>query len=107
MAKLPTVADKTFEMTVIQGDSVTMVEFGAPWCMPCKAMEPALTALAAEKAGKVAIYYMDADLNPDTPERFGVRGLPTVLFFKNGEVVDKLIGAQSKQNLEKVLARHT
>jgi thioredoxin 1 len=105
MGDLLAVSDADFDAKILAAKGQSVVEFGAPWCAPCKALEPTLKAIATERSA-VKIYKIDADENPEAAERYGVRGLPTILFFKDGELVDRLVGNQSKANLEKVLARH-
>ncbi len=78
-----------------------VVDFWATWCGPCRMVGPIIDELATEYAGKVNIGKVDVDANQDLPMRFGVRNIPTVLFIKNGEVVNKMVGAQSKEAFKK------
>ncbi|MDO4692085.1 MAG: thioredoxin [Porphyromonadaceae bacterium] len=89
------ITDQNFEALVAEGKPL-VVDFWATWCGPCQMVGPIIDELSAEYAGKVNIGKCDVDANSDLPGRFGVRNIPTVLFFKNGELVDKLVGAQSK-----------
>ncbi len=100
MAGLMTVTDETFEATIDQSRGVALVEFGAAWCGPCKAIAPVLEAMAQEHADVVRIATLDVDANPRTAMRFGVRGLPTMLFFRDGSVVDRVVGAVPRSVLE-------
>lgn len=92
------ITDKNFE-EIIKGDLPVLVDFSASWCGPCKAMFPIIEELSNEYEGKFVISKMDVDSNVETPSKFGIRSIPTLLFFKNGEVVDRLIGAQKKDIL--------
>ena len=98
--------DAAFEQDVLKSDIPVLVDFWAPWCGPCKAMGPTIDALAAEYAGKIKIGKMNTDENPATPMRYQVRGIPTLLLFKGGKVVEQRVGAMPKQDLQKVLEPH-
>jgi thioredoxin 1 len=98
--------DGAFEQEVLKSDIPVLVDFWAPWCGPCKAMGPTVDALATEYAGKMKIGKMNTDENPETPMRYQVRGIPTLLLFKNGKVVEQRVGAMPKAELLKVLAPH-
>ena len=95
--------DSTFTSEVLEAAETVLVDFTAEWCGPCKMMAPAIEQLAEEYGGKAKVGKMDADLNPVTISKYGVRGVPTLLFFKNGEVVDKIVGAVSKREMEERL----
>ena len=98
-ATLAVIDDATFDDVVRAGSGLIAIEFGAEWCGACKVMAPALAAVAAELDGRVRFYSIDADANPRTVTRFGVRGLPTVLLFRDGELVERIVGAQSRAGL--------
>lgn len=89
------ITDANFE-ALTKENSLVVVDFWATWCGPCKMVAPIIDELAAEYAGRVAIGKCDVDANSELPGQFGVRNIPTVLFIKNGEVVNKLVGAQPK-----------
>lgn len=91
------ITDQNFEALVAEGKPL-VVDFWATWCGPCQMVGPIIDELSSEYAGKANIGKCDVDANSDLPGRFGVRNIPTVLFFKNGELVDKLVGAQSKDS---------
>jgi thioredoxin 1 len=95
--------DAQFEKQVLEEQGISVVDFWAPWCGPCHAMAPALAAFAEANAGKVKVYKLDVDDNPKTAEKYGVRSIPTIIFFKNGEPVDTSLGALSMSNLQKKL----
>jgi thioredoxin 1 len=98
--------DAAFEKDVLNSDLPVLVDFWAPWCGPCKAMGPTIDALATEYAGKIRIGKMNTDENPATAMRYQVRGIPTLLLFKGGKVVDQRVGAMPKADLQKVLEPH-
>ncbi|RKS76364.1 thioredoxin [Actinomadura pelletieri DSM 43383] len=101
-----TVTDATFADEVLNSDTPVLVDFWADWCGPCRMIAPVLEQIATEQDGKIKIAKMDYDANPDTPNKFGVMGLPTLLLFKKGEVVEQVVGAKPKRALLKVLEPH-
>lgn len=98
------VTDATFEAEVLRSPLLTITDFWAEWCMPCKRIAPILDQIAIEYAGKIKIAKVDVDANPETPARFGITGIPTLLVFKKGELVDTIVGFLPKDKLlEKIL----
>ncbi len=93
------ITDATFEEEVLKSETPVLVDYWSEYCSPCKAMLPAITALAEEYAGKVKVVKINIDENPNTAPRFGVRSLPTLMLFKNGAVEDTKLGALSKNQL--------
>ena len=98
-----TVTDSNFEDEVINADEPVLVDFWAAWCGPCRMIAPMIEELASEFEGRAKIAKVDVDSNPQTAMQFGVRSIPTLLFFKSGEVADQLIGASSKKTLSQKL----
>jgi thioredoxin 1 len=99
MGKALTITDQNFE-EVINTDQPVLVDFWAEWCGPCRMIGPLVEELAGELEGQAVIGKVDVDSNPETAMRFGIRSIPTLLVFKNGEIVDKVIGAVGKSVLE-------
>ena len=95
--------DDNFDSEVIKSDTPVLVDFWATWCAPCKAIAPTIDALAESFNGKVKIGKVNVDDNPNIPGQFGVRGIPTLILFKDGKVVDQLVGAIPKNQLEEFI----
>ena len=98
--------DDAFDQEVLKSEVPVLVDFWAPWCGPCKAMSPTVDALATEFAGKIKIGKMNTDDNPATPMRYQVRGIPTLLLFKGGKVIDQRVGSMPKAEVLKMLQPH-
>ena len=97
------VTDNNFETEVLKSELPVLVDFWAPWCGPCRAIAPVVEELAQEYDGKVKIVKMNVDENPSTPSKYGIRAIPTLILFKNGEVVSQVTGAVAKNNLKKMI----
>jgi len=95
------VTDKDFDSEVIKSDKPVLVDFFAEWCGPCRSLIPTIDALAVEMADKVKIVKVNVDHSPDAPGTYGVRSIPSLFIFKNGEAVAKKSGALAKSDLEK------
>lgn len=93
------ITDATFESLVLKSDKPVIVDFWAVWCGPCRMVGPIVEEIGQEYADKAFVGKVDVDHNPETARNFGIRNIPTILFFKNGEVVDKQVGAVPKQKL--------
>ena len=103
MSSLKQVTDATFESDVLQSSVPVLVDFWAAWCGPCKMIAPILDELAADYEGKVSIVKVNVDENQESPAKFGIRGIPTLLLFKNGAVAATKVGALSKSQLKDFL----
>ena len=100
------VTDQDFDTTVKDGDQLTVVDFWASWCGPCRTIAPIVDELAEEYYGKVKVYKLDVDSNPKSASAYSVRSIPSILFFKDGSVVDTVIGAAPKSKLKEKIDRH-
>lgn len=100
MARVAAIDDAHFAERVERAPGLTMVDFGAAWCGPCRVLAPVVEQLAAEYAPRLTTLAMDVDDNPATAARFGIRSMPTLLFFRDGEVVDRVVGAVPRAVLQ-------
>ena len=101
-----TATDANLETEVMKNTEVTLIDFWAEWCGPCKALGPTIDSLADQYAGRVKVYKLNVDENPDAALRFKIRGIPTVIMLKNGQVIDQLVGHQSKASFVAAIDRH-
>ncbi len=106
MGVVKEVTDETFAEEVEQAEGVAMVDFWAAWCGPCRLVAPIVAQLATEYEGQVTVAKLDVDSSQRTAMRFNIRSIPSILFFKDGQHVDTVIGAVPKQQLEQRLKRH-
>jgi thioredoxin 1 len=103
--KVQTLTDGNFEQA-INGGQVVLVDFWAEWCGPCRRLAPTVDELAGEYDGKIVVGKLNVDENPDVSGRFSIRGIPTLLLFKGGQVVEQVVGLADKAVLKKAIDRH-
>ena len=99
------IGDSSFESEVLQSDKPVLVDFWAPWCGPCRAIAPVVEELASQFGQKVKFTKCNVDENPSIPTKYGIKSIPTLIFFKNGEVLDKIIGIVAKSRLEEMISK--
>jgi thioredoxin 1 len=104
--KVDTFSDGTWDMDVLQSAKPVLVDFWAEWCQPCKVLAPTIQALAEEYGDKVRVGKLNVDDNGAVSEKYRIRGIPTVLLFKNGEVKEQVVGLTSKDNLSNLIEKH-
>jgi thioredoxin 1 len=103
MADIAEVTDQNFEAEVLQSDTPVVLDFWAEWCAPCRQIAPILGALADEHGDKVKVLKMNVDDSTKTPSKYGVRSIPTVIAFKDGQVVQQLVGARPKSAFDEMV----
>jgi len=99
------IGDNNFESEVLQSVKPVLVDFWAPWCGPCRAIAPIVEELAKDFGDKVKFTKCNVDENPTTPTKYGIKSIPTLIFFKNGEIQDKVIGIVAKSRLEEMISQ--
>jgi thioredoxin 1 len=98
--------DQNFDTDVMKSGQLALVDFWAEWCGPCRMLGPTVEAIADEMAGKMKVFKMNVDENPNVPTRFHIRGIPTIIFIKNGQAVDQLVGNHPKDTILDVINKH-
>ncbi|MFO7301254.1 MAG: thioredoxin [Acidobacteriota bacterium] len=101
-----TFTDANFETDVLKASTPVLVDFWAEWCGPCRALAPVISSVAEDYAGRVVVGKLNVDDNPSVTQKYFVRGIPTVMLFKNGEVVDQVVGLVDKGTLKQMVDRH-
>ena len=104
--KVAAFTDSTWDAEVLGSDQPVVVDFWAEWCAPCRMMAPTIDALATEYEGKAKVGKLNVDENNSVSDKYQIRGIPTVLIFKNGEVAEQIVGVTSKENLSKLIDKH-
>jgi thioredoxin 1 len=103
MQHVTEVSDSEFEAKVLKSSQPVLVDFWAPWCGPCRAIAPIVEGLAADNAGAIEVAKINIDDNPSVATTYGVSSIPTLMIFKNGDVVDRFVGLQTKKRLQEAL----
>src|SRR5439155_24939119 len=104
VAEVQQVSDSSFDNEVLQADLPVLIDFWAPWCGPCKAIAPVVEEIAKEYGGRLKVMKMNVDDNPQTPSRYGVRGIPNLILFQGGQVKEQIVGAVPKSQLLKAIS---
>ena len=104
--KVQTLTDGNFDQSVIKASQLVLVDFWAEWCGPCRRLAPTVDELATDYDGKVVVGKLNVDDNPNVASRYSIRGIPTLLLFKGGEIVEQVVGLADKSALKKLLDKH-
>lgn len=104
--KVQTFTDGDFDQAVLKSPTLVLVDFWAEWCGPCLRMAPTVDALAGEYDGRVVVGKLNVDQNPNTPGNYGIRGIPTLLLFKGGQVVEQIVGLVDKGTVARAIEKH-
>jgi thioredoxin 1 len=106
MGNAVAVTNDTFDAEVLQSQTPVLVDFWAAWCQPCKAIAASLTQIASDMAGRAVIAKVNVDESGDLSNRFGIRSIPTLMVFKDGRVVDQMVGAAPKEQIRRLIEKH-
>lgn len=104
--KIQTFTDGNFDQTVIQSGTPVLVDFWAEWCGPCRRLAPTVDAVATDFDGRVTVGKLNVDENPNTAGRFSIRGIPTLLLFKGGQIVESVVGLTDRDHLKQLIEKH-
>jgi thioredoxin 1 len=104
--KIQTLTDSNFDQSVIKSAQPVLVDFWAEWCGPCRRLAPTVEELATDYDGRVVVGKLNVDDNPNTAGRFSIRGIPTLLLFKGGQIVEQIVGLADKDSLRKLIEKH-
>ena len=100
------VSDGNFEADVLKSDKPVLVDFWAAWCAPCRMLAPTVEAVAEKYAGSASVVKLNVDENPSTSQRYGIKGIPTLILFKNGKEEERVVGATSKEAISRMIDKH-
>ena len=100
------VSDQSFEKDVLQSDKPVLVDFWAQWCAPCRMLAPTVEAVAEKYSGSAAVVKLNVDDNPSVSQKYGIKGIPTLILFKNGKEEERVVGATSKEAISRMLDKH-
>ena len=103
MSKEKVITDSNFEAEVLKSKQPVLLDFWAEWCGPCRMLGPVLERIAEANQGKIIVGKMNVDENQGTPQKFGVQGIPTLIFFKDGQAVNQIVGFQSQENIQNII----
>ncbi len=103
MSKEKTLTDANFQAEVLQSKQPVLVDFWAEWCGPCRMLGPVIEKISGANAGRITVGKMNVDENPNTPQKYGIQGIPTIIFFKDGEVAKQLVGFQAQDKIQKAI----
>jgi thioredoxin len=101
------VSDANFEQDVLKSDTPVLVDFWAPWCAPCRMLAPTIEAVAEKYGASARVVKVDVDENPAVSQRYGIKGIPTLILFKDGKEEERVVGATSKEAISRMLDKHT
>jgi len=104
--KVTTLTDTNFDQSVIKAARPVLVDFWAEWCGPCRRLAPTVDALASEFDGRATVAKLNVDENPNVPGRYAVRGIPTLLLFKEGQLAETIVGLRAKEDIAQMIERH-
>jgi thioredoxin 1 len=101
------VSDSNFESDVLNSDKPVLVDFWAPWCAPCRMLAPTVEAVAQNFQGSASVVKLNVDDNPAVSQRYGIKGIPTLILYKNGKEEERVVGATSKEAISRMIDKHT